>query len=311
MGVGLYLVYPAFYTDVSDNYRLPRWARVRTDLGGIVFHLVFVLGVLGAYALSGWEPLLVVVPLLLLDAFRQLLPLVRLDGYWTLADLTGMPDFRDYLGPFIRRYLPGRSDEPSKRPGLKWWGTATFLLYATIVMPLLGFMLFTMLRTAPTVLATAWDSAVQQAGSFQRARADDSPLEMVTAAAQLLILALATLGLVYSLGRFGRRAAGAVWRWSRPTPARRVVGGLGTLAALGLVAFLWAPQLPFRRGEAGPLYQPTVASFQPIPPDTRGTVFDTLGVLPPQWAAPSRSTPPWPTPPARTVRRSPSRSRSR
>ena len=33
MGAGLYLVYPAFYTDVSENYQLKRWARVRTDLG--------------------------------------------------------------------------------------------------------------------------------------------------------------------------------------------------------------------------------------------------------------------------------------
>ena len=40
MGAGLYIVYPAFYTDVSDNYRLGRWARVRTDLGGFYFNLV-------------------------------------------------------------------------------------------------------------------------------------------------------------------------------------------------------------------------------------------------------------------------------
>src|SRR5688572_12840052 len=34
MGAGIYIIYPAFYTDVTDNYRLPRWSRVRTDLGG-------------------------------------------------------------------------------------------------------------------------------------------------------------------------------------------------------------------------------------------------------------------------------------
>src|SRR5688500_3833385 len=32
MGAGFYLIYPVLYTDVSDNYRLKRWARVRTDL---------------------------------------------------------------------------------------------------------------------------------------------------------------------------------------------------------------------------------------------------------------------------------------
>lgn len=42
MGVGLYLIYSAFYT---DSYRLGRWARMRTDLGGFYFHLLFALGV--------------------------------------------------------------------------------------------------------------------------------------------------------------------------------------------------------------------------------------------------------------------------
>jgi putative peptide zinc metalloprotease protein len=35
MGAGLYLVWPAFYTDVTDSYRLPRRARLRKELGGI------------------------------------------------------------------------------------------------------------------------------------------------------------------------------------------------------------------------------------------------------------------------------------
>src|SRR5262249_50746599 len=30
MGIGLYLIYPVLYTDVTDGYRLGRWARVRT-----------------------------------------------------------------------------------------------------------------------------------------------------------------------------------------------------------------------------------------------------------------------------------------
>ena len=33
MGAGLYLVWPAFYTDVTDSYRLGRRGRIRTDLG--------------------------------------------------------------------------------------------------------------------------------------------------------------------------------------------------------------------------------------------------------------------------------------
>ena len=44
MGAGLYLIWPAFYTDVSDSYRLSRGGRLRVDLGGLYFNAVFSVG---------------------------------------------------------------------------------------------------------------------------------------------------------------------------------------------------------------------------------------------------------------------------
>src|SRR5262249_3365031 len=58
MGVGLYLIYPAFFTDVTDSYRLGRWARVRTDLGGIYFHAIAALSLIALAAATGSELLL-------------------------------------------------------------------------------------------------------------------------------------------------------------------------------------------------------------------------------------------------------------
>jgi putative peptide zinc metalloprotease protein len=282
MGVGLYLVYPAFYTDVSDNYRLPRWGRVRTDLGGVFFHLVFVLGIMGIYLVTRWEMVLVAVPLLLLDAFRQLMPFIRLDGYWTLADITGVPDFLSYVGAFVRRFVPGQEDGASKLPELKWWGSLAFGAYILAVIPILGFSIFTMVRTAPTILATGWDSASKQVGVLGEASHSGNALAMATAAVQLLILALPTAGLIYSLCRFGKRIGLAIWNWSSPTPTRRLIGGLGTLVVLCLVGYLWAPQLP-GIGKPGPLYQPTRSSFAPIPENARGTLFDAVGAPQPAW----------------------------
>src|SRR6185369_17477512 len=43
MGVGIYLVWPAFYCDVTDAYRLHRKARLHTDLGGVYFNAIFAL----------------------------------------------------------------------------------------------------------------------------------------------------------------------------------------------------------------------------------------------------------------------------
>src|SRR5256714_10899415 len=58
MGAGLYIVWPAFYTDVTDAYRLGKGGRLRTDLGGVYFNVVFMPAVVGAYFTTGYEPLL-------------------------------------------------------------------------------------------------------------------------------------------------------------------------------------------------------------------------------------------------------------
>src|SRR5919201_2385763 len=82
MGVGLYFIWPVFYTDVTDAYRLGRWRRVLTDVGGFYFNLVFGLVILGAYAITRQDALLLAVALTDIEVLHQLLPLGRLDGYW-------------------------------------------------------------------------------------------------------------------------------------------------------------------------------------------------------------------------------------
>lgn len=290
MGAGIYLVYPAFYTDVSDNYRLGRWGRVRTDLGGFYFNLIFALGMLGLYLLTGREFLLLVIALINLEIIHQLLPFVRLDGYWTLADLTGVPDFFSQMGAYLRSVLPFAKLEGRKLPELKGWAKAAFGLYMLVTLPLLAFVLFGMIRGLPRIMATAWESFQQQLGAFGQAQASGQVLGMAAAAIQMLVLALPTLGICFTLSSLGRRLAALVWNWSKPTPTRRLVGSLGTLGAIGLMAYLWAPQLPFGTGEPGPLYRYQQQNFRPLSPEERGTVFEVVGAPQPAWlpAEPAR-----------------------
>ncbi len=56
MGAGIYLVYPAFYTDVTDSYRLDRRGKLRTDLAGVYFNGLFILV---PDLFSGIKPILV------------------------------------------------------------------------------------------------------------------------------------------------------------------------------------------------------------------------------------------------------------
>lgn len=291
MGAGLYLIYPAFYTDVTDNYRLSRWGKVRTDLGGFYFNLIFSTGLMALYAVTGWEFLLIVVLLIDIEIIHQCLPFVRLDGYWTLADMTGIPDFFSQIGPFLRTVLPLPFWKGRKLPNLKGWVKAVFALYILITIPLLAFLLLTMVRTLPRVLATSWDSFGQQREAFAAAQGSGDILGIAASVVQMILLAIPTLGTFYVLFSFGRKIATAVWNWSKPTPGRRAIGALGTTALVGLLAFLWAPQLPFWGERPGPLYEQARADFVPIRPDERGTIVQAVPAALAVPAAVVRNTP--------------------
>ena len=280
MGAGLYIVYPAFFTDVSDNYRLPRWQRVRTDLGGFYFNLIFGLWIMGLYLLSGWEFLLLMVLMINLEIIHQLIPFVRLDGYWTLADITGVPDFFTQMAAFARSVLPVKAWKGRKLPPLKWWAKLVFALYTLITIPLLVLLVVLMLRSVPRVLATAWDSFGQQGQAFLAAQATGNVLGMLASAGQAFLLLIPSAGLVYTLLSLGRRFTSALWDWGKPSAVRRAVSGVCFVGALGLLGLMWLPQVPLpgRAQQPAPINLGPISpvSWQPIAADERGTVQDAV-----------------------------------
>jgi putative peptide zinc metalloprotease protein len=251
MGAGIYIVYPAFYTDVTDSYRLGRWARVRTGLGGFYFHLIFALGVMGLYLASGQEFLLFVVLLIDLNIIYQCLPFVRLDGYWVLADLTGIPDFFSQIGPFVRSVVPVPGWEGSRLPNLKPWVKAVFAIYIVLTVPVLAFLMFLLVKKAPSMLAIMWDSFLNQMANLSGAWNNGIVVGVATSASQMLLLAIEMVGIIYLLYALGRGLATAVWNWSKPTLTRRVAGALIAVAVAAAVVFLWSPNLQLL-GRAAP-----------------------------------------------------------
>ena len=99
--VGIYLVWPSFFTDVTDSYRLGH-GRLRTDLGGVYFNLIFMLGLAGCYAVTDNQVLLLTIAITHLEMLEQLLPFVRFDGYFILSDLLSpVPDPFARIGPVL------------------------------------------------------------------------------------------------------------------------------------------------------------------------------------------------------------------
>lgn len=289
MGAGFYLLYPAFYTDVSDAYRLPKGARLRTDLGGFYFNLIFGLAVMAIALATGSEVLLLVSAIAVIEVFYQLMPFLRLDGYWALADLTGIPDFFSQMTAFWRSILPIPGWRGQKLQELKWWGKAVFVVYTLVTLPLLAFFFFLLVKGLPRLLATGWDSLGQQVHSFQAASASQDWLATAAAVTQILILALITLGPAWVLTKAIAGGMRRLWTWGNTTPAKRAVAGLATAGIATAFTLLWLPELPnlmpsgtqsadragattAAGGASGQLSAP--ARYRPIAPGERFTVLE-------------------------------------
>ena len=104
---GLYLVWPAFYTDVDRllparpgraGAHRPRRPVLQRDRGRRDLRRL-----VGSPAS---DALLLVVATQILQMLRQLAPLVRFDGYHVLADLTGVPDLFQQIKPTLPGLLP-------------------------------------------------------------------------------------------------------------------------------------------------------------------------------------------------------------
>ena len=247
MGFGLYLVWPAFYTDVDDCMRLSRWGRLRVDLAGLYFNAVFAVAVAGLWWSVREDALLLGIASQLVQMVRQLAPFVRADGYHVLSDLTGVPDLFAHMGPTLRRLLPW-GDRP--RSPLAPWARAVVTAWVLVVAPLLLGLLVLTVLLLPRLLATAWDSLDAQGGSLAE---DLGSGDVVTAAARLLSLLgllLPAAAATYLLARVVRRTTASLARRTAGRPLLRSLASVAVVLLLALVAWAWWPHGQYRPVEA-------------------------------------------------------------
>jgi putative peptide zinc metalloprotease protein len=255
MGVGLYLVWPAFYTDVTDAYRLGKAGRLRTDLGGVYFNCIFILLTAGVYFATGFEPLLLMIPLQHAQMLHQFLPVVRLDGYYIVSDLAGVPDMFMRIGPTMKSLLPWHEPDRSVKE-LKPWVRVVVTAYVLTVVPLLLFVLVITLINMPRVLATTWDSGLIELEKIQEAFRGGSAFPGVVGSIQLLILALIPVGLLLMFAQLGRRLAARAWGATENRPAARAGVVAVAVATAAFAAYAWVPSSvyrPIQPGEKGTL----------------------------------------------------------
>jgi putative peptide zinc metalloprotease protein len=239
IGAGIYLVWPSFYTNVTDSYRLSRAARIRTDLGGLYFNLIFILAMAAIYGATSAEILLLVIAVTHLEMLQQLLPFVRFDGYFILSDLVGVPDLFARAAPILKSVLARGRRDP-RVAGLRRGARIVVTGWVVCVIPLLTVGLGYLLLQLPQIDRALWRSTSVQAHQASTALADQHYAAAVIDALGVALAALTAVGSLYIMGGLARRAAAIGLRWSVGRPARRLLAVLAAAAVAILVATLWA-----------------------------------------------------------------------
>ena len=238
IGMGVYVVWPAFFTNVTDAYRLGRAGRVRTDLGGVYFNAIFSVGLAVIYLATGYQPLLAAVLLVHIEIVQQLLPSLRFDGYFILADLIGVPDLFRRIGPVLRSLVPGRPADPQVQ-GLKRGARVTLTAWVLLMVPLLVMELGLTILNAPSLATTFARSLADQVRDLaeQAGRADIPAVLLNVISIVLLVLPMA--GLCCILLSTGRRLVRSVIAVNRRRPVLWLPSAAATLLVAALLAAHW------------------------------------------------------------------------
>jgi putative peptide zinc metalloprotease protein len=244
IGVGIYMVWPAFFTNVTDSYRLSRAGRLRTDLGGLYFNAIFMLALAGIYAATSSEILLLVIAVTHLEMLEQLLPFARFDGYFILSDLVGVPDLFARVVPILRSVLPGNQQDPSVA-GLRRRARIVVTGWVACVIPLLAAGFGYLLLHLPAVDRTLWHSASTQAHLLAAAATSHRYAMAAVDTFGLALVALSSAGSLYLLAGLARRMAVLGLRWSAGRPGRRLLAAAAGLAVLAGLAAFWTWQGQF------------------------------------------------------------------
>ena len=284
IGCGLFLIWPSMYTDVTDVYRIGRGGRIRTDLGGVYFNVVFMLAMAGAYFATGAQFFLAAVYLGHFEILEQLMPAVRLDGYYILGDLAGVPDLYGKIKPIVLSLVPGAKGQAAREEvaGLKKSARTIVAAWVLTMVPLIIGELSYALWNLPRILTTMVRSLTEQLVGTGAAFADGRIVEGLVGVIGSVMLLCPMAGVVYLSVKLGGRLFRAAKRSTAGRPGLRVAVCALALAALTGLSYAWVsgltPQPLPKQPPIAPILQPGVSTSPP--PARQASTPDGKGAKP-------------------------------
>ncbi|KPI05180.1 hypothetical protein OK074_0318 [Actinobacteria bacterium OK074] len=269
IGCGLFLIWPSMYTDVTDVYRIGRGGRLRTDLGGVYFNVVFMLGMAAGFFLTGQPFFLAAVYLGHFEILEQLMPAVRLDGYYILGDLAGVPDLYGKIKPILLSLIPGRRGQRARAEvtALKKSARTIVAAWVLTMVPLIVGEMSYALWNLPRIVTTMIRSLTEQLEGTGGAFADGQIAAGLMGVVGLIMLLCPMAGVVYLSVKLG----GRLWRGGAKAtsgrPTLRVALCACLLVGLGGLSYAWVsgmtPEPLPKRAPIAPILQPGVTASPP------------------------------------------------
>lgn len=208
IGIGLYLIWPVFYNDLDDSYRLDRSGRLRADLGGVYFNALFAILLGSIYLITGFQPFIVAVVMQHLAIAHQFLPFVRLDGYYVLSDVAGVPDLFGRIRPILSSLLPGPVPEAVNQ--LTRRARILVTAWVLVTVPVLAGVLLLLLVRLPQLAAEVVHSVALRERAIEAAWSRRAMWATLVHAVQLAVLIIPPVGITVAVGngvRSWRRVA--------------------------------------------------------------------------------------------------------
>ena len=105
IGLGLYLTFPVFFTDVTKIWTLPRKQRAVVNSAGIYFQLIFLLPLILLSFIIPNDFFIYFVFVINLNFLLTMNPFFKFDGYWMMSDLLGIPNLRKRTNELLSYWI--------------------------------------------------------------------------------------------------------------------------------------------------------------------------------------------------------------
>jgi putative peptide zinc metalloprotease protein len=219
-------------------------------------------GLAGAYFLTGQQLFLAAILVAHIEIFEQLMPAVRLDGYFILGDLAGVPDLFGKIRPILLSMRPGRPARPEVAD-LKRSARVIVTGWVLAMVPLLLGELGYLLWNLPRILDSALRSLNEQITGTGVAFADGRIPTGIVGVIGILLLICPLAGAAYLVARMVRLLGRSVARAVRGNTGRKAVLCLAVPAGSTALAGTAVQGITPQNRPTGPAQAPGVHWPQP------------------------------------------------